>query len=964
MKKLLLLFALVLTVCSTAMAQGGPARNEIWYTSSDGQIVVPNAENAFGVSITGNTYTGGKGCITFSGDMTHIGEGAFKGCKTLTTFTVPEGLATVGTSAFQDCCRLKQITFPSSVTSIGTSAFSGCDDLVLVKLLGSSVPWTRQTFVNSGANVGGKTFLVPEEAVADYVNSGWSPTYSSTLAGDALESLKTTAQAAMENATNAESALTDGDKASIATYKSNVGSATNIEDLLNERAKAFYVISLRKAKTTALNAISEAEANVTEPLTDAEKASVNLCKENIENGTDIAAVRQETTKAKMILLKTRVIIYTSSDGQVIPVNSSAFGELTIVSNEYDKEMGKGCITFSGDVTSIGLRAFFWCENLTSVTIPDLVTSIGDDAFCNCVNLTSVTIPDLVKSIGFMAFRNCINLKSLSVPNVTSIGDEAFYGCYFSSLVTNENLNAKENNYWGATMCNGDGVAINDNIVVDCAPWATSVTIPDGITGIGDYAFYGCSGIKGNLVIPSSLASIGDCAFYGCSGLTSVSLPRGVTSIGEEAFYECTGIKGALVIPSTVTSIGGSAFDGCNNLTSLTVKGGSIGLWAFSGCYGLTSVSLQEGVTSIGYGAFQSCSGIKGDLVIPSTVTSVGTEAFSGCSGIEGTLVIPSSVTSIGWRAFEGCNKLTSIHSLALLPPSLGKYTFESVPKDIPVYVFDVNAYATAEVWNEFTNFQLIKYFKLGGTTYLLDDDGKFVDGELTFTDKDEYLSYRDFTVEELTYTRTFDNTNWQALYVPFSIDYEEWSEKFDIAKIHNFIEYDDDDNGEFDRTYLVVLKLTSGRTKPNYPYLIRAKETGTHSLVLQDKTLGAAKTTRIDCRSVENEYTFTGTYAKIADMYASGYYALAGGALNKAKSADVTLNPQRWYMEVTSRTGGSSTKAHSIRILVDGEEGIMAPSTSPKGESPVVYDLQGRAVGTTTKYQRGINIVNGKKIIK
>ena len=936
MKKLFLLFALVLTICSTALAQDGPAKNEIWYTSSNGQIVVPNSENAFGVSITGNTYTGGKGCITFSGDITNIGEGAFKGCKTLTTFTMPDGLKTVGTSAFQDCCRLKQITFPSSVTSIGTSAFSGCDDLVFVKLLGTSVPWTQKTFTNSGANVGEKTFLVPEGAVEAYKNNGWSPTYSSTLAGDALESLKTTAQAAMENATNAESALTDGDKASIATYKSNVGSATNIEDLLNERAKGFYVISLRKAKTTALNAISEAEANVT--LTDAEKASVNLCKENIENGTDIAAVRQETNKAKMILLKTRVIIYTSSDGQVIPVNSSAFGELTIVSNEYDKEMGKGCITFSGDVTSIGLQAFIWCENLTSVTIPDLVTSIGDEAFCNCTNLTSVTIPDLVTSIGDHAFFNCANLTSVTIPDlvtnigeyafsycenltsvtipdlVTSIGDNAFDGCYFSSLVTNENLNAKENNYWGATMCNGDGVVINDNIVVDCAPWATSVTIPDGITGIGDGAFSGCSGIEG-----------------------------------------------ALVIPSTVTSIGIRAFADCKKLTSLTVKGGSIGLWAFSGCSGLTSVSLQEGVTNIGDGAFSGCSGIKGDLVIPSTVTSIGESAFEGCSGIEGTLVIPSTVTSIGDGAFANCDKLTSINSLALLPPSLGKYTFESVPKDIPVYVQDDVAYKNAEGWKEFTNIQLINYFKLGDTTYSLDDDGKIVGGELTFTDKDEYLSYRDFTVEELTYTRTFDNTNWQALYVPFSIDYEEWSEKFDIAKIHNFIEYDDDDNGEFDRTYLVVLKLTSGSTKPNYPYLIRAKETGTHSLVLQDKTLGSAKTTSIDCRSVENEYTFTGTYTGVTDMYANGYYALAGGALNKAKSADVTLNPQRWYMEVTSRTGGSSTKAHSIRILVDGEEGIMAPSTSPRGESPATFDLMGRRMMAPAK---GINIVNGKKIIK
>ena len=232
------------------------------------------------------------------------------------------------------------------------------------------------------------------------------------------------------------------------------------------------------------------------------------------------------------------------------------------------------------------------------------------------------------------------------------------------------------------------------------------------------------------------------------------------------------------------------------------------------------------------------------------------------------------------------------------------------------------------------------------------------------TDGTEYTATESKFYPEVIYTRTFDNTDWQALYVPFSMNYEEWCEKFDIADIHNFIEYDDDNNGTVDRTYLVAIKMASGSTEPNYPYLIRAKEIGTYSLVLQNKTLEAAEITTIDCRSVKTEYTFTGTYTGVTDMYDKGYYALAGGVLSKAESADVTLKPQRWYMEVTSRTGKSSTKAQSIQILVDGEEGIMAPSISPKGESPVVYDLQGRAVGTTTKYQRGINIVNGKKIIK
>ena len=232
------------------------------------------------------------------------------------------------------------------------------------------------------------------------------------------------------------------------------------------------------------------------------------------------------------------------------------------------------------------------------------------------------------------------------------------------------------------------------------------------------------------------------------------------------------------------------------------------------------------------------------------------------------------------------------------------------------------------------------------------------------TDGTEYTATESKFLPEVIYTRTFDNTNWQALYVPFSMNYEEWCEKFDIADIHNFIEYDDDNNGTVDRTYLVAIKMASGSTEPNYPYLIRAKETGTYSLVLQNKTLEAAEITTIDCRSVKTEYTFTGTYTGVTDMYDKGYYALAGGVLSKAESADVTLNPQRWYMEVTSRRGGSATKAQSIQILVDGEEGIesLTPDPSPRGRGgESAFDLMGRSVSGAVK---GISIVNGKKIIK
>ena len=88
---------------------------------------------------------------------------------------------------------------------------------------------------------------------------------------------------------------------------------------------------------------------------------------------------------------------------------------------------------------------------------------------------------------------------------------------------------------------------------------TSVTIPNSVTSIEDYAFYRCSSLT-SVTIPNSVTSIGTCAFRGCSGLTSVTIPNSVTSIGSSAFKYCSGLT-SVTIPNSVTSIGESAFDG-------------------------------------------------------------------------------------------------------------------------------------------------------------------------------------------------------------------------------------------------------------------------------------------------------------------------------------------------------------------------------------------------------------------
>lgn len=138
-------------------------------------------------------------------------------------------------------------------------------------------------------------------------------------------------------------------------------------------------------------------------------------------------------------------------------------------------------------------------------------------------------------------------------------------------------------------------------------------------------------------------------------------------------------KGHFVIPDGVTIIGYQAFEECSGLTSVTIPDSvtSIGSYAFNGCTGLTSVTIGNSVTSIGDSAFAFCSGLTG-VTIPDSVTSIGGRAFYGCSGLTG-VTIPDSVTSIEWKAFSRCTSLTSV-TIGNGVTSIEQYAFHGCHK--------------------------------------------------------------------------------------------------------------------------------------------------------------------------------------------------------------------------------------------------------------------------------------------
>ena len=281
-------------------------------------------------------------------------------------------------------------------------------------------------------------------------------------------------------------------------------------------------------------------------------------------------------------------------------------------------------------TSICERAFYNCRYLTSVILPKGVTEIGEYAFYDC-GLTSVTIPDSVTSIGYEAFYSCDSLTSVYITDLT-----AWCNISFGSYVTNPLYYAEK-------------LYVNNELLEELA-------IPNGITSIASYAFYGYSSLK-SVTIPDSVTTIGESAFQGCSNVTSVALSNSLTSIGYYAFSGCTNLT-SVIIPDSVTSIGGQAFVSCNSLTSVVIPDSvtEIAWGTFQYCTNLTGALIGKGVTSIGSSMFSGCSKLV-KVEISDGVTSIDSQAFYNCSNLT-SVNIPDSVTSIGSEAFYGCSNLT------------------------------------------------------------------------------------------------------------------------------------------------------------------------------------------------------------------------------------------------------------------------------------------------------------------
>ena len=223
------------------------------------------------------------------------------------------------------------------------------------------------------------------------------------------------------------------------------------------------------------------------------------------------------------------------------------------------------VTVTGE--SIPAGAFSDCYFIESITITDGVTDIGEDAFIGCKGMTSVIIPDSVTKIGESAFNGCaFKISWGGRPQIKEIGSQAFYRYDGTSLTIPNSV-----------------TSIGDHAFAYCDS-LTSITIPDSVTSIGDYAFRNCDSLEAvNITDIGKWAEIdfggyyanplsnGGALYLNGELVTELTIPNGVTNIGDYAFEDYDSLI-SVTIPNSVTRIGGDAFADCDNLTFIIFEG--------------------------------------------------------------------------------------------------------------------------------------------------------------------------------------------------------------------------------------------------------------------------------------------------------------------------------------------------------------------------------------------------------
>ena len=689
-----------------------------YYAGPGGDVVIPETVTSIGGS--DGIFVAGMGYI-----------GAFAGCSSMTSVTIPESVTSIGNGAFAGCSGLTSITIPDSVTKIGSrKLFAGCTGLRRLRLpnqISSLVPTISNQLVygcyeleeinipeciysvDKGAfdsntklwNIQASEYVVSKlgkETVRDALLI--PPLLCAWLQGKPVcpalaKEIPAALRLKAKKTACIERLLAEDDAESLEKLLS-LQKKLGLEELEEMLKKA-----MEQGKTTCKTMLMDLKnkrfsaADIEQHNQEQEEKELGLRERTLADWRKLFAVSVIGGKAylgkykgaeKLVTVPARV-----DKHPVAALGEKAFAHIDTVTTIYIED----------GVEEIGYRAMWGCSNLKDVYIPASVTRIGTQAILgkkkrihapegSAAQAFAVAnkIPFVAEAAAHRAeaegkTARAAEQKPLTAAEwkkiwtYTKLTDgtlrlESCKACDADVIIPSEICGAKVTEL-GQNALSPDASGLR-SVIAKQRRQIRSVTIPDTVQAIGNEAFSGCAALE-EIVVPESVKSIGRYAFAKCGSLKKAVLPTQVCKLGEGLFFECKELE-EVKLPADLSELTAQIhgmFERCEKLSRLELPAGlqRIGANTFSGCVSLRELRLPESVTEVGNGAFQGClalSDAQGFVLIGDRCCCY--------AGTEATVQIPDGVRIIDICCFSGNRAVKEV----LLPNSVEQVGWSAFSK--------------------------------------------------------------------------------------------------------------------------------------------------------------------------------------------------------------------------------------------------------------------------------------------